>query len=372
MVRLMPSLPVLLATAAVSPVPAEVAQALPDLAVRRDGFQWAGDTLRVVVENLGDTASPATELELSDRPFSGGPTGTSSHYRPVPGMQAVWVDHEPAGADVIRLRVALGRGLDPAVTTGELRFRDARAVRLESAPPGVTLADGEIPRVEWGFPLPPEGAEIVLAVDAEVGTPPRARLALTSPGKLPPPVYTAQGRRRNSVVELTLDCLDRPAARRERVAVPALAPGERATLAAPFAGGARGEVSARIDPDAAVPEIREGNNLATRSDDSSRWSLSALHVHSCFSEGPGSFDWQAWHAARSGYDLVWWSEHDWRVACRDHLNRFGFEPDEPVDVKFDTVGRNARAEIGALEVAGGSNAVVLSTERFGGTCRARV
>jgi hypothetical protein len=353
---------------------AAAAGAVPDLAVRRDGFSRAGDTLRVVVENLGDAAAPATVLELSDRPFSGGPSGTSSHYRPVPGTSAMWIDQEPAGPDAVRLRVSLGRGLDPVTASGEMRFLDAKGVRLESGPSGATVTggDGEDPRVTWALPLPPEGAELVLNVGAEAGSPPRVRLTQPPGEKLPPPVYTADARLRNSVVELTLDCLDRPAARRARIPVPALRPGERASLAAVFAGGALGEVSAWIDPDDGVPETREGNNIATRADDAGRWSLAALHVHSCFSEGPGSFDWQAWQAARSGYDLVWWSEHDWRVACRDHLGGFGFEDEDPINVDFEAEGPGAQAERTRDEVSGGARAVLLRTGSAGGTCRARV
>jgi hypothetical protein len=112
--------------------------------------------------------------------------------------------------------------------------------------------------------------------------------------------------------------------------------------------------------------------VATRAEDSERWSQSALHLHSCFSEGAGSFDWQAWQAARSGYDLTWWSEHDWRVACRDHLEAFGFEKGDPVTVAFDAVGPEARAGYEGGDGAGGERAVVLRTGPGGGTCRARV
>lgn len=343
----------------------------PDLTVRRDGFERVGDSLRVVVQNLGDAASPATVLELSDRPFSGGPTGTSSHYRPVPGMHAMWLDQEPEGKDALRLRLSIGRGLDPWKSTGEIRFRDTDRVRLETPVPGVTV-DGSGPTVQWSLDVPAEGVEILFRVDARPGRPPQMRLTVPPAGKLPPPVYTWDARKRQGVIDLSLDCLDRPAAHRLRVPVPALGPGERTTLTAAFAGGALGEVSAAVDPDDEIAEIREGNNISTRAADSDHWSLSALHVHSCFSEGPGSFDWQAWQAARSGYDLVWWSEHDWRVACRDHLSEFGFEDEDPINVDFDVKGEGSRAERTRTEVSSGSRALLLATGPDGGTSRARV
>ncbi len=40
----------------------------------------------------------------------------------------------------------------------------------------------------------------------------------------------------------------------------------------------------------------------------------AMHVHSSFSEGTGSMRWQLDQAALGGVDVVWWSDHDWRMS----------------------------------------------------------
>jgi len=344
------------------------ALALPDLAVPRDGFSRQLGQLRIVVENLGDAASPATEVELSDRPFLGGPTGTSSHYRPVRGLDDIWIDQEPAEG-AVRLTVHLGRGREPLRSRGRVQFRDTQGVSLEEPVEGVSVESG--PEVTWNLELPPQGAHIVLRVPAAPGRPPRMRLiVLPEPGRVAPPVFTYEGRRRGNV-DMTLDCLDRPAARRERLTVPALGAGERAVVATAFEGGALGEVLAWVDPDDRVDEIREGNNVSTWSETRDRWTLAALHVHSCFSEGSGSFDWQALYAALSGYDLVWWSEHDWRMSCRDHLENVGFEDDEDVVVDFDGAA-GTRAEYSAAAASTGAQGLLLATPPEGGVARARI
>lgn len=47
--------------------------------------------------------------------------------------------------------------------------------------------------------------------------------------------------------------------------------------------------------------------------------LSALHVHASFSEGPGSMEAQLAQAEALGYETVWWTEHDWRMASHEYL-----------------------------------------------------
>ena len=135
--------------------------------------------------------------------------------------------------------------------------------------------------------------------------------------------------------------------RRERAprhaSVPALQPGERRELATKFAGGVHDEVFAWVDPEDLLDEIREGNNVACWRNDRDRRTLGALHLHCSFSEGAGSVDWQVLLAAASGYDLLWWSEHDWRIACRDQVEAIGFEPGEPVDLDFAGTSADAQA-----------------------------
>lgn len=60
------------------------------------------------------------------------------------------------------------------------------------------------------------------------------------------------------------------------------------------------------------------------------WSVQ-LHVHGSFSEGRGSIDSQSWQAADLGCDVVWWSDHDFRLTTFHHVRHFGFEGwEEPV------------------------------------------
>ena len=60
------------------------------------------------------------------------------------------------------------------------------------------------------------------------------------------------------------------------------------------------------------------------------WSAQ-LHVHGSFSEGRASLDSQSWNATQAGCDIVWWSDHDFRLTTFHHVGRFGFEGwDEPL------------------------------------------
>ena len=101
-------------------------------------------------------------------------------------------------------------------------------------------------------------------------------------------------------------------ARRTRGSVPPLRPGERTVVETAELVGAA-EVYIRVDPDRELDETREGNNLSSWKADGDEWTQAALHIHSCFSEGRGSLDWQVRNAVASGYDLIWWTEHDWRI-----------------------------------------------------------
>ena len=51
----------------------------------------------------------------------------------------------------------------------------------------------------------------------------------------------------------------------------------------------------------------------------------AMHMHGSFSEGMGSMEWHAAQAAALGLDVLWWTDHDWRVAEWQHTRRFDFE-----------------------------------------------
>lgn len=58
----------------------------------------------------------------------------------------------------------------------------------------------------------------------------------------------------------------------------------------------------------------------------------ALHVHGSFSEGTAAMRMQATRAGESGYDALWWTDHDWRLARHTHLGRVDFTTiDDPKD-----------------------------------------
>jgi len=55
----------------------------------------------------------------------------------------------------------------------------------------------------------------------------------------------------------------------------------------------------------------------------------AMHVHACWSEGPGSMEAQLTQAVRSGVDVVWWTEHDQRMTAHGYRQAVHF--DGPVE-----------------------------------------
>lgn len=50
-----------------------------------------------------------------------------------------------------------------------------------------------------------------------------------------------------------------------------------------------------------------------------------LHVHGPFSEGGGSIDSHTAESKRVGVDVLWWSDHDWRIEAYRHASRFSFD-----------------------------------------------
>lgn len=50
----------------------------------------------------------------------------------------------------------------------------------------------------------------------------------------------------------------------------------------------------------------------------------AMHIHGPFSEGPGSFEAHLDQARRTGVDVIWWTDHDFRVAAHDHRRAVHF------------------------------------------------
>jgi hypothetical protein len=50
-----------------------------------------------------------------------------------------------------------------------------------------------------------------------------------------------------------------------------------------------------------------------------------MHVHASMCEGPGSWRAANVHAKTIGLDVLWWSDHDWRMAYYTYNRAFGFE-----------------------------------------------
>ena len=50
-----------------------------------------------------------------------------------------------------------------------------------------------------------------------------------------------------------------------------------------------------------------------------------MHVHASMSEGAGSWRAANVHAKKIGLDVLWWSDHDWRIAYHTYNRAFGFE-----------------------------------------------
>jgi hypothetical protein len=51
-----------------------------------------------------------------------------------------------------------------------------------------------------------------------------------------------------------------------------------------------------------------------------------LHVHGSLSEGLGSMEWHTDRAVQTGVaDVLWWTDHDWRIEHWNHTKRYDFE-----------------------------------------------
>ncbi len=73
-----------------------------------------------------------------------------------------------------------------------------------------------------------------------------------------------------------------------------------------------------------------------RGDDEPRVWSAQLHLHGSFSEGRASIDSHAHEASELGVDVLWWSDHDFRIRGYQAVTRFGFEDwQEPSDVGED-------------------------------------
>ena len=51
----------------------------------------------------------------------------------------------------------------------------------------------------------------------------------------------------------------------------------------------------------------------------------ALHMHGSMSEQYGSMEWHTDLADSLGIDVIWWTDHDWRLSLWRHMKKFDFE-----------------------------------------------
>ena len=51
----------------------------------------------------------------------------------------------------------------------------------------------------------------------------------------------------------------------------------------------------------------------------------AMHVHSSFIEGMASMATHLAQATNNGVDVIWWTDHDWRMAARCYRNVVHFD-----------------------------------------------
>lgn len=61
----------------------------------------------------------------------------------------------------------------------------------------------------------------------------------------------------------------------------------------------------------------------------------AMHIHSSFSEGAGSMDAHLFQARRTGVDVVWWTEHDFRKMAFGYRDEIRFDGEHEPDGRWD-------------------------------------
>lgn len=70
------------------------------------------------------------------------------------------------------------------------------------------------------------------------------------------------------------------------------------------------------------------------------WSCQ-LHLHGSFSEGTGSINSHSFEARDVGADVLWWSDHDFRITSHGMTSSFGFEDREQIPVGDSLVEQDA-------------------------------
>jgi hypothetical protein len=100
-----------------------------------------------------------------------------------------------------------------------------------------------------------------------------------------------------------------------------------------------------------------------------------LHLHGSFSESSGSHGSHTYEARQVGVDVLWWSDHDWRVTGYKHATTFGFDGfSEPIDLNEGWTASSALEASGTKQVAirtsaglASSNARISTTNPYAGS-----
>ena len=88
-------------------------------------------------------------------------------------------------------------------------------------------------------------------------------------------------------------------------------------------GALRGALLALVAGLVAVPPPAADGAPFSRGGEQAR--SVALHMHGSLSENNGSMEWHAQKAEEIGIDLIWWTDHDWRLSRIGYTTSFDFE-----------------------------------------------
>ena len=107
--------------------------------------------------------------------------------------------------------------------------------------------------------------------------------------------------------------------------------------------GSQGARDTAAPATAAPPSASTAAPAAAASSDAERPISVQLHVHGSFSEGIGSIDSHSWEATDVGADVIWWSDHDFRITGHGHVSTFGFEDEtEPMPSDGRVIARRKK------------------------------
>ncbi|MFQ5767317.1 MAG: hypothetical protein ACE5ID_04965, partial [Acidobacteriota bacterium] len=376
------TLPLLLLTA-----PAQAGEAgpralpaTPDLVLGSRSFQVSQGEVSVTVKNQGKAPSAATLLRLTQRPplaAAEQSEETFPHHRLLSDEQGLVIWPEPH-ADYFLLKVRW-QGRRPGTSfRGRLRVTDAEGNTLK---PAARLPRGKLPvsslprnragwsvfkaatgRTQAGFDLrfrPSPPPAFLTLDDFSISGAFNLRQIfmgswwitryLRAPASQPAPAHQgeagggsndAAGQIRISLQDVRLAHVSLPSWATGGIwleePLPSLDPGSQATVRFSLAALPR-RLFAQVDPENRVVETLEGNNTAAWKSRPEA-AMVSLHTHASLSEGTASVDRQMDLLSRSGYDTVFWTEHDWRVSGHGLPARYGFET-EPSTETWSTVTR---------------------------------